>query len=327
MGRRMGVLAGLAIFAASACSGAPATTSTGSLALESASRLIEADTCLGGARFSDSESSLADAVATYGLAAYEALADDPSWTDVVDCSEPHTFEVYGVVSLPAELDDRISSYSDLLTPSSGLAGAIHEALSRECAAAINPTVSVPTPRRLDVDTYPLTPADIGAFTTEPSPPTAWVAGDRTFGCLFEQPTPATVMVDDLTSPAFPLDERTCLEGTRFVTCTKPHDVERIATLVVDRAVDAKELAGLRAVDEFGSVDLGDEQWAALDTVCQDYLAAISDEPTSGLRGVADTYPELYPDDEGQYSILCTAQSRFGTSSDDKVVSSTSVYNE
>jgi hypothetical protein len=327
MGRRIGVLAAAAVLAAGACSSAPSTMSTVPIALESSAPFAAAGTCLAGARFGDAGSDLADAVETYGLAAYEALADAPAWTDQIDCFEPHSFEIYGVVSLPTRLDNEISTYTDLLSPTGSEAEAIHAAVQRECGALIEPRTPVNRAVKLDVDAYPLLRADLGTFTAEPAPPKAWAAGDRTFGCLFEQPAPGTLMVADLMSPDLPLAQRTCLDGTDFVTCSKPHDVERIATLAVDRAVEAKQLAGLRAVDDSGTVDLGMEEWAALDRVCQGFLTAISERPSRGLRGVADTYPELYPDDQGHYSVLCTAQSRFGTSPGDRVVSSTSVYNQ
>jgi hypothetical protein len=113
-------------------------------------------------------------------------------------------------------------------------------------------------------------------------------------------------------------------GTAFVSCARRHDAERLATVRLDRAVAQGQIVGARAVDETGRVNLGDEAWRALDGVCQRYLDAIAPHHPSGLRGVANTYPELYPDADGHYSVLCTAQAPFGSTPSKAVVTTGSV---
>lgn len=157
------------------------------------------------------------------------------------------------------------------------------------------------------------------------PPTAWAKGDRSFACLFEQDPAETTEWSDVVTADFPLDDRACIATTTYVPCDSPHEVERIATLVVNGAVESGQLRGHRALDAAGNLNLRRKQWAELDVVCQGYLDVVSHNPADGLTGVADTFPELYPDELGDYVIYCLAQSPFDTSPDDVVRSSGSVY--
>jgi hypothetical protein len=337
MGRRAGVLASLTVLAASACSSAPGLSSTTSLddvgdvspasegASGSAAHAAVTGTCLSGERLADSPDDMADAVSRFGLAAYQEMADDPIWTDTVDCSEPHTLEVYGAVMLPAGVAEVVMSYTDLLARAGGAARAIENAVDQACALAIPVASSISSKAPIDVDVIPLTNPAVGRFTWSPPPSDDWEAGDETIGCLFEQPQPGTTTVADLVSGILPVEQRICLDGTSFVPCNVLHDVERIAALRVDRAVAAHRLPGTRAVDDTGMVDLGDEHWSSLDTVCQNYLTAISGSAVSRLRGVTDTYPELYPDEAGHYTVLCTARSPFGTPSRAMTITKSTVY--
>jgi hypothetical protein len=337
MGRRAGVLAALAVFAASACSGAPGLSSASSLddvgdadpdsgaAGQADSDVAVTGTCLSGERLADTRADLAEYINVYGLAAYQIMADDPIWTDTVDCLEPHVLEVYGAVTLPDDLAEQVSSYADLLEEDTPLANEIRDSVTRDCAMQLDGVSSVAESAPIDLDVVPLTTPAVGHFTWNPVPEESWADGDHSIGCLFEQPTPGTARVQDLVTAAVPQEQRICLDGTTFVSCDRAHDVERIATLLVDRAVAAHELAGVRAVDESGLVTLGEGQWDALDAVCQRYLATISAHPWPGIRGVADTYPELYPDDLGRYTVLCTARSAFGTATRDMIVTTRSVY--
>ena len=60
------------------------------------------------------------------------------------------------------------------------------------------------------------------------------------------------------------------------------------------------------------VDLGASEWTMLDDVCQRYLNAVAPNAPDGIFGVADTYPELYPNEFGSFNIMCLARSPFGT---------------
>jgi hypothetical protein len=266
-----------------------------------------------------------EAVARFGLVAYEQMADDPLWTDAVDCSRPHTFEVYGVVELPAAVSDDVTSYTDLLETTGSVSRAISSAVDHACALKIPVAGAVTSKAATDVDVMPLVSEAVGRFRWSPAPPDAWDAGVHSIGCLFEQPEPATTTVDAVVSGALPPEQRTCLDRGDFVSCDVLHDVERIATFVVDRAVESRQLRGERAVDVSGPVELGDQQWSALDSICQRYLTAVSDSAGARLRGVTDTYPELYPDTGGHYIVLCSAQSPFGTPAEQMTLTKSTVY--
>jgi hypothetical protein len=282
--------------------------------------------CLVGARVRDNPDALAVALGRYGMAAFETLGDDPAWTDPVECSEPHQIEVYGVAALPASLDEAIRSYADLVRPGTRVYRAVDAEVSRGCAVAFPPAAAASRGAPLAVDIVPaLAPAAGLSIGWAPTPAAAWDQGVHTFACLFEQARPGTVLLDDLSSPAFPASARVCLRRTAIVGCGQRHDAERIATIRLDRAVAQGQVAGARAVDEAGRVDLGPDVWSALDGVCQRYLDAVAPEHAPGLRGVANTYPEVFPDADGKYIVLCTAQAAFGAEPSKAVVTAGSVF--
>jgi hypothetical protein len=287
---------------------------------------MSAGACLAGARVRDNPNALSTALNRYGMDAFDSLGDDPAWTDAVDCSEPHEIEVYGIVALPPALDDAVGSYADLVIPGTRVYREVDNEVTRGCAVAFDPAAAASRGVPLSVDVIPAWSQDAGvALVWAPSPAAAWDQGEHTFACLFEQSRPGTVRLADVSSAAFPAAGRVCLMGTAFVPCGSRHDAERIATIRLDRAVDEGQVAGARAVDEAGRVDIGDDAWRALDGVCQRYLDAVAPDHDAALRGVANTYPELYPDADGHYTALCAAQAPFGSAPANAVVTAGSVF--
>jgi hypothetical protein len=285
-----------------------------------------AGVCLAGARLRDNPDGLSTALSRYGMDAFESLGDDPAWTDPVDCSEPHEIEVYGIVSLPAAIDGAVGSYADLVTPGTRVYRAVEDEVTRGCAVAFDPAAAASRGAPLSIDVIPFWSQDAGvAIAWAPSPAAAWDQGEHTFACLFEQSHPDTVRLADVSTADFPVTGRVCLRGTAFVSCGQRHDAERIATIRLDRAVDQGQVAGARAVDDAGRVDIGVDAWRALDGVCQRYLDAVAPDHDPGLRGVANTYPELYPDPDGHYAVMCSAQAPFGSSPSRAVVTAGSVF--
>lgn len=328
MGRRRGVLAGLALLAVGACSATPGLSSTSSLQQRVGPDGFAASIvgrCLGGERLADDEDALAGAIAAYGLDAYQAMGDDPVWTDAVACAEPHTLEVYATVAVPRPLAEQVADYADLLAVDGPRAAALDAEVARACAAEVPVASRVAAAAPLDVDVLPYTAPAVGRFSWSPAPPAAWDDGERVFACLFEQPQPASHTVADVVGGGLPAADRVCLRGTAFTSCARTHDVERLALLGVDRAVGRGELAGARAVDDLGRVLLAPGQWRLLDATCERYLRAVAAHPWPGIRGVADTYPELYPDDAGNYTVLCLARSPFETPTAQLIVTTGSVY--
>jgi hypothetical protein len=325
------VVAALTTLAATACApdsgrGLDDVSALGPGADAVAADAIKPGQCFVGARLRDNPSALAAALARPGVGAYDAIGDDPAWTDPVSCARPHQIEVYGVAGLPPQLENAVRSYADLVNPDSKVYRAVDDEVRRGCAAAFPPSASAARSAPLSVDVMPFWPAGAGVETTwAPAPPAVWDAGDHAIACLFEQRRPATTVLADVASASFPSAARSCLRGASFVPCRQRHDEERFAVVGLDRAVAEGQLAGVRAVDDSGRVDLGADAWAALDGVCQRYLDAVAPWHDRALHGVANTYPELYPDADGRYSVLCTAQSPFGSSPADVVVTTGSLF--
>jgi hypothetical protein len=336
MGLRVGVLASLAVLTAGACGGPGSPSSTGpddrladftpvDASIAATSDLAVPGRCLGGERLADEPAELSSAMARFGAGAYQVLADDPVWTDVVSCTDAHSIEIYAAVRLPVEIQEQVTSYADLLSQSSAVALSVDAAIDHECSLAIGPSARVMNRAPIELDVAPAVSETVGHLTWAPVPASAWDDGDHAFGCLFEQPEPTTSTAADLTSGTLPDDQRLCLSMTDFVSCAQPHDSERIAVLTVDQAVAQHQLAGAQAVNAAGQVDLGVAQWAILDHVCERYLMVVSGQPVDGIRGVANSYPDFYPGSDGHYTVVCSAQSPFGTPVRDRRVTTRSVY--
>jgi hypothetical protein len=333
MGRRAAVaFATLTTLAATACgSGSGGLDDLSALAAgagadTSAPATLAVGQCLAGARLRDNPDGLAAALARYGIGAFESLGDDPAWTDPVDCGEPHQLEVYGVVGLPPQVESEVASYADVVNVDSHVYREVSDEVTRGCALSFGPAATAARSAPLAVDVMPAWSANAGVSVTwAPSPAASWDRGEHRFACLFEQARQGTVRLADLASADFPSAARSCLMGTAFVPCGQRHDAERIATVGLDRAVAEGQIVGARAVDEVGRVDLGSDAWQALDGVCQRYLDAVAPHHATGLRGVANTYPELYPDADGRYTVLCSAQAPFGVGPSGAVVTAGSVF--
>jgi hypothetical protein len=333
MERRAAVaLATLTTLAATACgSGSSGLDDLSALAARagadtSAPAALAVGQCLAGARVRENPDALAAALARYGIGAFEALGDDPAWTDPVDCGEPHRLEVYGVVGLPPQVESEVASYADVVNVDSHVYREVSDEVTRGCALSFGPAAAAARPAPLAVDVTPAWSAGAGVSVTwAPSPAVSWDGGEHLFACLFEQARPGTVRLADVASDDFPSAARSCLMGTAFVPCGQRHDAERIAMVGLDRAVAEGQIVGARAVDDDGRVDLGSDAWQALDGVCERYLDAVAPHHAAGLRGVANTYPELYPDAEGRYTVLCSAQAPFRVGPSGAVVTVGSVF--
>ena len=337
MRRRTAVALAAATLAVSACAASGGSDSTGSLdgfgavvaaarADSSPSRVMAVGECLVGARLRDNPDDLSAAIERYGVGAFESLGDDPDWTDPVDCAKPHELEVYGVVGLPPNVESQITSYRDLANAETRVYRQVDTEVSRGCALAFGPSAVAARSAPLSVDVMPSWAPDAGVSVTwAASPASAWDEGDHVFGCLFEQSRPGALRLSDIASADFPRAARVCLMRTRFVSCERRHDAERIATIRLDRAVAQRQILGARAVDDAGRVNLGIDDWKALDGVCQRYLDVVAPHHPPGLRGVANTYSELYPDADGHFSVLCSAQAPFGSAPSKAIVSVGSVF--
>ena len=220
------------------------------------------------------------------------------------------------------------SYDDLLDTTTPLYRAVRGSVTQQCSQQLDGLTEVSASAHLDVDLLPMISDErIGRRAWDPVPIESWDAGDRGFLCTYQQSTAGTTSYLGILDGAFPTEARSCLSGEVFVSCDTAHDTERIALFIVDRAVDSGQLQGTDAIDSSGQVALEHGQWTALDDICQRYLNVVSQSPPDGVFGVADTYPELYPNEFGSYNVMCLARSPFGTSADDMVISTSSVYDD
>jgi hypothetical protein len=292
----------------------------------SAADSIKTGQCFAGARLRDNPTALSTTLSREGMGAFTALGDQPTWTDPVECDQPHQIEVYGVVGLPPRVDASITSYADVLDPESAVYHAVDDEVVRGCALTLAPSTTATRSAPMAVDVTPFWAAGSGIATSwSAMPSAAWDGGDHAFACLFELDRPGTARLADSSTSDFPADARSCLMGSSFVACGQRHDEERIASVGLDWAVAQGQVAGARAVDDAGRVNLGAAAWATLDGVCQRYLDAVAPHHDAKLRGVANTYPELYPDAAGHYTVLCSARSAFGSVPVDTIITVGSVF--
>jgi hypothetical protein len=333
MGRRAAVAVAVGMtLAVSACGPMSGRSADGPvdelsvLAADGADAAVEAGQCFAGSRVGDDVDALAADLARYGVGVFTTLSDDPTWTDPVDCAEPHQVEVYGVVELPPALDADLETYAAVVDPDPAVYAAVDDEVRRGCALSFAPAATAARSAPLAVDVTPtLSPGARVSLTWAPTSEASWERGVHTFACLFEQDRPGRLRLADVASGDFPAAARSCLRDNAFVPCGRPHDAERIAVIDLDRAVAQKQVAGERAVDDAGRVNLGSDVWSALDGVCQRYLEAAIPQHAPQLRGVADTYPELYPDADGRYVVLCSAQAPFGAAPTSAIVTTGSVF--
>jgi hypothetical protein len=287
---------------------------------------VDVGSCLDGARFGDEAAAELQRERNLPKGAVTQLADDPLWTDTTSCLEPHQIEVYASVHLPNDLDSAITSYADLLDVTTPLYRAVRDNVVRQCARQIPLIASVAADTRLDLDVLPMIASEkVGRRAWDPVPIDVWEAGERDFVCTYQQPSPSRTMYEAILTGSYPDQGRSCLAGELFVACDERHDTERVALFIVDRSIDHGQLPGEAAVTSAGMVDLGAAEWTMLDDACQRYLNAIAPNAPAGIYGVADTYPELYPNEFGSFNVMCLARSPFGTDPDDMVTASSSVY--
>lgn len=287
---------------------------------------VEPGDCFGGTRFGDEAASQLARERGFGAGAAAQLADDPVWSGSTSCREPHQIEVYGTVRLPHDLDASIDSYADLVDVTTPLYRAVRDNVVSQCAAKSPLIASVAADTSLDLDIVPFIGSDtIGRRAWDPVPADVWSDGDRSFVCSYQQPAATTLIYDDILTGGFPTEGRSCLSQDQFVACDQMHDTERVALFIVDRSVDRGMLPGQGARTADGMVDLGAAEWTVLDDVCQRYLNAVAPNAPDGIFGVADTYPELYPNEYGSFNIMCLARSPFGTAPTSMVMTDASVY--
>lgn len=245
----------------------------------------------------------------------EAMLDDASFNEQVDCAEPHALELYDVVGLPPALDRKVTSYADLLDRTTPLSRKVRDAVNGRCLAG---SVWGQAQRASDAPAVQLGPAlksDGGLrLAWDPVPADLWADGQRQFVCTLEQASPGTVMFDDLATKAVPQRERVCLDiPGRQVPCGRPHQAEEIGEMVLNTAIADGAIDADRAKRRGGDgpyVALTDAEYARLDKACTALLSRVStgrpDLEAQSFPGAVDQWPN----DDGVYVASCFALKPF-----------------
>lgn len=245
-----------------------------------------------------------------------SMQDDAAFSDQVDCGKAHALELYDVVSLSPLLTRRITSYAALLDQSSPLYREVRDQVNDRCLA---PTAYGRAQRRaggLPVQLGPsLNPRGGLHVAWDPFPADLWARGQKKFVCTFEQDTPGTTALADLTTRAVPVTARVCLNTpARYLPCSGRHQAEDIGEMVLNTAIERGRINGRRAVRKGPGgpyVALSDREYAALDRVCRTLLDQVS---TKKGGVVARAYPgsvKQWPTPTGAYVASCFALKPLG----------------
>jgi hypothetical protein len=241
----------------------------------------------------------------------EAMRDDAAFSQKIDCSQPHSLELYNVVRLSPDLTARITSYADLLDQKSALYRQIRDQVNDRCTAGSAYGRAERRAGAMPVQLGPSLNVKAGLHVAwDPFPADLWTKGQKKFVCTFEQDTPGTLGFADVPTSRLPIAARVCLDTPgKYLACQGRHQAEDIGEMVLNTAIAKGEINGAKAVrtGARGSyVALSDAEYARLDKVCQSLLAAVST-----VKGgvVARAYPgsvSQWPSRTGAYVASCFA---------------------
>ena len=243
------------------------------------------------------------------------MRDDAAFSNPVECTEPHTLELYNIVGLDPRLDAQVTSYTDLLDPSTALYRKVRDQVYSRCLA---PSVYGAAQRRaggLPVQLGPALSAQGNLHVAwDPFPAHLWAKGQHEFVCTFEQDDPGTLMFADLPTRRTPISARVCVNTPRtYVSCRSRHQAEDIAEMTLDTAVAQGEITGRAAVRKGPKgqiVVVSDAQYTKLDRICQTLFRKVS---TVGGGVVGRAYlgsADMWPDETGSYLASCFALKPF-----------------
>ena len=244
----------------------------------------------------------------------ESLSDDAAFTEPIDCTSPHSLEVYNLVELSPKLTTEIKSYADLLDPDSALYRKVRDEVNDRCAAG-SAYGRAQAKAKLPVQLGPSLNPEAGLHVAwDPVPADLWAKGQKAFVCTFEQDKPGTIAYADLVTKKVPIAARVCLNTPgKKVPCAEKHQAEDIGGMILNTAIARKQINGAKAVRKGPDgkyVALSDKEYAKLDKVCQNLLDQVSD-----VKGdvEARAYPgsvSQWPTDGGVYVATCFALKPF-----------------
>jgi hypothetical protein len=241
----------------------------------------------------------------------DSMRDDAAFSKRIDCSEPHSLEVYNVVEVAPALARRVKDYADLLDQKTPLYRKIRDQVNDRCYASTAYGKAQRKAGDIPVQLGPALNARGGLHVAwDPFPPDLWAEGEKKFVCTFEQDRPGTLRFADVTTRKVPVSARVCIDTPRkYVSCRGKHDAEDIAEMILNTAIEKGEINGRKALrkdDDGPYVALSDAEYAKLDKVCQTFLSSVSRVPD---RVVARAYPgsvAQWPTESGAYVASCFA---------------------
>jgi hypothetical protein len=245
----------------------------------------------------------------------DAMRDDAAFTQEIDCSEPHSLELYDVVAVSPQLTARIRDYSDLLDQKSALYHEVRDQVNDRCMSRTAYGRAQRKAGRMPVQLGPSLNVKGGLHVAwDPFPADLWAKGQHTFVCTFEQDQPGTLRFADVATARVPMTARVCLDtpGT-YLPCNRPHQAEDIGEMILNTAIEKGQINGKKAIrtGARGSyVALSDAEYTRLDKVCQTLFDSVS---TTRGGVVARAYPgsaSQWPSDSGAYVASCFAMKPF-----------------
>jgi hypothetical protein len=283
-------------------------------------KTLAADTCWG-------DEQLPEALGAKGFDAWvqkyaggdsargDAMRDDAAFTQQLDCSEPHSLELYDVVGVSPRLTAKITDYAELLDQKSALYREVRDQVNDQCMAGTAYGRAQRKAGGLPVQLGPSLNVDGGLHVAwDPFPADLWAKGQHQFVCTFEQDQPGTLRFADISTSKVPIAARVCLDtpGT-YLPCSGRHQAEDIGEMILNTAIEKGQIDGKKAVRAGARgpyVALSGAEYARLDKVCQTLLQSVS-TIKGGITGRA--YPgsaSQWPSSSGAYVASCFAMKPF-----------------
>ncbi len=241
----------------------------------------------------------------------DSMRDDAAFSKKIECTEPHSLELYNVVALAPKLTAQIKEYADLLDQKSALYRKIEDQVNDRCLAGSPYGQAQRKAGGLPVQLAPAISVDSGFNDAwDPFPADLWEKGQKKFVCTFEQDRPSTMPFADFTTRKAPMKARVCVNTPRkYVACSGKHNAELIAGMTLNTAIERGQIDGRKAVrngTDGKYVAPSDAEYAKLDKICQTFLSSVSTKK-GGVVGKA--YPgsvQQWPNKTGDYVASCFA---------------------
>ena len=241
----------------------------------------------------------------------DSMRDDVAFSKEIECTAPHSLELYNVIELAPALIAQVKGYADLLDQKSELYRKIRDQVNNRCLSGSPYGKAQAKAGGIPVQLSPALSTGSGLHLAwDPYPADLWAKDEKKFVCTFEQDEPGTLRFADFTTRKVPVAARVCLNTPRkYVPCRGRHDAELVAGMTLNTAIERGEISGRKAVRKGPKgpyVALSDAQYAKLDKICQAFLSSVST-----VRGgvEARAYPgsvSQWPTDTGAYVASCFA---------------------